>query len=108
RPGSAADLAVRDGHYYDRPRVAALIQELSARDRWPELDSDVDLLLAEARQLAWRFGSEASPALGLAPDVIADALTLTLYQELALFVPASRCAQEIAATVGEAPVIIEC
>lgn len=108
RPGSAADLAVRHGHYFDHGRLTGLVQELSARDRWPELDSDVDLLLARARQLAHQFGSEVSSAVGLAPDVIADALILTLYQELALFVPVSRCAREIAAAAGDDPVVIEC
>ena len=104
---SSVELALRTGHYVDRPAVGRLIQELSERDRWPEPIAETNQLLARAHEWTRRFGDKYAEPPHLPAETLADALLASVHHEMALFVPMQRLAAELARRAGGAPVVIE-
>lgn len=104
---SSIALALRTGHYVDRPAVGRLIQELSERDRWPEPIAKTNELLAQAHAWTRRYGAKYAEPPHLPAETLGDALLASVHHEMALFVPMQRLAAELAARAGDAPVVIE-
>lgn len=107
---SSIELALRTGHYVDRLAVGRLVQEVSERDRWPEPISPTNVLLAQARAWADRYGAKYAAPPHLPAETLADALLANIHHESAVFVPMKRLAAELAARAGGAggaPIVIE-
>lgn len=104
---SSLELALRAGHYIDRPAVGRLVQEISERDRWPEPLSPTNVLLAGARKWADDFGARFASPPHLPAETLSDAVMVNVYHESASFVPMQRLADELTARAAGEPVLIE-
>ncbi len=104
---SSIDLALRTTHYVDTLSLGRLVQEISERDRWPEPIDTTNLLLAQSRAWADRFGRTYAAPPHLPAETLADALLATIHHESAVFVPMRRVAADIAARAGGDPIVVE-